>query len=181
MNLFSEWKRTAHAPCRDLPVPPVPLVPESAILGQKRGSAEIDPFPPVAETDPTVRHFEPKLECSATCKRCGQPIAWGEVSEILDGRSPKGRRPGHGDQRWIALDADYHPHGCRRAQSTDDTNPAQQAAALLATVDDPIRRADLREDFEHRAGTCEFHGELSRDEAERVAFVELQRRWGPRS
>ena len=51
---------------------------------------------------------------------------------------------------------------------------ARRAAALLATIDDPDQRAALREDFEHRAGVCEFDGGLSRDEAERVAFVEIQ-------
>ena len=51
---------------------------------------------------------------------------------------------------------------------------ARQAAALLATVGDPDRRIDLRELFEHRAAVCEFDGGLSRTDAERVAFTELQ-------
>jgi len=51
---------------------------------------------------------------------------------------------------------------------------ARRAAALLATVADPDRRADLRELFEHRAGVCEFDGNLSRDDAERFACGELR-------
>ncbi len=51
---------------------------------------------------------------------------------------------------------------------------ARQASALLATVTDRDRRAELRELFEHRAGVCEFDGGLSRGAAERVAFGELQ-------
>ncbi len=51
---------------------------------------------------------------------------------------------------------------------------ARQAAALLATVADPDRRVDLRELFEHRAALCEFDGGLSRTDAERIAFAELQ-------
>jgi len=51
---------------------------------------------------------------------------------------------------------------------------ARRAAALLATIDDPSRRVALREDFEHRAGVCEFDGGLGRDEAERVALVEIE-------
>ncbi len=56
----------------------------------------------------------------------------------------------------------------------DNDRWARQAAGLLATVADPDRRADLRELFEHRAAVCEYHGELSRADAERVAFDELQ-------
>ena len=51
---------------------------------------------------------------------------------------------------------------------------ARQAAALLASVADLDRRADLRELFEHRAGVCEYDGELSRADAERLAFGEPQ-------
>ncbi len=55
---------------------------------------------------------------------------------------------------------------------------ARQAAALLATVADQDRRVDLRELFEHRAAVCEFDGGLSRTDAERIAFAELQARAG---
>lgn len=51
---------------------------------------------------------------------------------------------------------------------------ARRAAVLLSGVADPDRRADLRELFEHRAAVCEFDGGLSRTDAERVAFGELQ-------
>ena len=51
---------------------------------------------------------------------------------------------------------------------------ARRAAGLLSSVADPDRRADLRELFEHRAGVCEFGGGLSRTNAERLAFGELQ-------
>lgn len=51
---------------------------------------------------------------------------------------------------------------------------ARQAAGLLSGVADPDLRADLRELFEHRAAVCEFDGRLSRADAERIAFTELQ-------
>ena len=51
---------------------------------------------------------------------------------------------------------------------------ARRAAALLFGVTDPEVRADFREQFEHRAAVCEFDGGLSRTDAERVAFGELQ-------
>ena len=57
---------------------------------------------------------------------------------------------------------------------SDNDRWARQAAGLLATVADPDRRADLREVFEHRAAVCEFDGGLSRTDAERIAFDELQ-------
>lgn len=50
---------------------------------------------------------------------------------------------------------------------------ARRAAALLSTITDDDRRADLRFVFEERAGICEFSGNLSRDEAERIAFEQL--------
>jgi len=50
---------------------------------------------------------------------------------------------------------------------------AKRAAGLLAGIDDPDRRADLREAFEHRAGVCEFDGGLSRDGAEALAYREI--------
>ena len=52
---------------------------------------------------------------------------------------------------------------------------ARHAAALLSGVADPDERANLRELFEHRAAVCEFEGRLSRADAERIAFGELQR------
>lgn len=51
---------------------------------------------------------------------------------------------------------------------------ARRAAVLLSGVADPDLQADLRELFEHRAGVCEFDGGLSRADAERLAFGELQ-------
>ncbi len=50
---------------------------------------------------------------------------------------------------------------------------ARCAATLLARVADADERSDLRETFEERAGVCEYHGHLSRDEAERIAFGQL--------
>lgn len=58
---------------------------------------------------------------------------------------------------------------------TDRDHWARHAAALLSGVADPDVRADLRELFEHRAAVCEFDGGLSRADAERIAFGELQR------
>jgi len=50
---------------------------------------------------------------------------------------------------------------------------ARRAAALIASVDDDDKRMDYRETFEHRAGVCEFCGNLPRIEAERIAFIEI--------
>lgn len=58
---------------------------------------------------------------------------------------------------------------------TDRNLWARRAAGLLSGVADPDLRADLRELFEHRAAVCEFDGGLSRADAERIAFGELQR------
>lgn len=52
---------------------------------------------------------------------------------------------------------------------------ASCASALLAQIRDASMRADLREEFEERAGICEFDGNLSVDDAERIAFVQLCR------
>ncbi len=57
---------------------------------------------------------------------------------------------------------------------SDNDHWARQAAGLLATVADPDLRVDLRKLFEHRAAVCEYVGGLSRTDAERVAFAELQ-------
>ncbi len=56
----------------------------------------------------------------------------------------------------------------------DHDHWARQAAGLLSTVAVPDRRADLRELFEHRAAVCEFDGGQTREDAERIAFSELQ-------
>ena len=50
---------------------------------------------------------------------------------------------------------------------------ARKAAALLASVKDDERRADLRYQFEERAAICECDGGMSRAEAERFAFEEI--------
>ena len=47
---------------------------------------------------------------------------------------------------------------------------ARKAAALLAQVHDDNLRADLRHRFEERAAICEYDANLSRDDAERIAF-----------
>lgn len=52
-------------------------------------------------------------------------------------------------------------------------NWAQRASALLSTIDDPERRADLREQFEERAGIAEFDGGSPRDESERIAYEQI--------
>lgn len=52
---------------------------------------------------------------------------------------------------------------------------ARQAAALLAQVRDDALRDDLRLRFDERAAICEIDGELTRTEAERVAFESLVR------
>lgn len=52
------------------------------------------------------------LVCHARCKRCGKPIARGELVEVRDSAHPTGRKPNSRDKRWIPLDRDYVPHGC---------------------------------------------------------------------
>jgi hypothetical protein len=54
---------------------------------------------------------------------------------------------------------------------------AKLAAALLAHVRDDDLRADLRDRFEERAGICEYDGDMSRDDAERIAFEEIHSAW----
>jgi hypothetical protein len=51
---------------------------------------------------------------------------------------------------------------------------ARKAAALLAQIHDDDLRADLRYRFEERAAICEYDGGMSRDEAERGAFKEIE-------
>jgi len=51
---------------------------------------------------------------------------------------------------------------------------AKRAAALLAQVHDNDLRADLRYRFEERASIVEYDGGMSLDEAERIAFEEIQ-------
>jgi hypothetical protein len=50
---------------------------------------------------------------------------------------------------------------------------ARQAASLLAQVRDDALRDDLRQRFDERAAICEIDGELTRTEAERIAFESL--------
>jgi len=52
------------------------------------------------------------------------------------------------------------------------------AVVLIEQQPDPDERAELRERFELRAAVAEYHGELSRQEAERVAFRELRQSLG---
>ena len=52
------------------------------------------------------------------------------------------------------------------------------AVALIEQQPDSDRRADLREEFEHRAAVAEYDGGLTRPEAERLAFRELRRTLG---
>ncbi len=47
------------------------------------------------------------------------------------------------------------------------------ASALLARITDDGRRIALREAFEERVAICRYDGDLSSDEAERIAFVQL--------
>jgi hypothetical protein len=51
---------------------------------------------------------------------------------------------------------------------------ARRCAALLSGIVDGELRADLREQFEERAGICEFDGALGREQAERMAFEEVR-------
>jgi hypothetical protein len=46
-------------------------------------------------------------------------------------------------------------------------------AAMIGRLPDPDQRADLRFQFEERAGICEHDGGLSRREAERIAYGEI--------
>lgn len=59
--------------------------------------------------------------------------------------------------------------------TTGPSRWARQAATVLAQVRDDALRDDLRLRFEERAAICEIDGELSRVEAERVAFEALVR------
>lgn len=54
-----------------------------------------------------------------------------------------------------------------------ETRWARQVAALIAGVQDPEMRDDLRLRFDERAAICEIDGKLSRVEAERVAHDEV--------
>lgn len=64
---------------------------------------------------------------------------------------------------------------CVKAASagTGPSRWARQAATLLAQVRDDALRDDLRQRFDERAAICEIDGELSRTEAERIAFESL--------
>lgn len=69
-----------------------------------------------------------------------------------------------------------HRGGVRAASAgTGPSRWARQAAALLAQVRDDALRDDLRQRFDERAAICEIDGELSRTEAERIAFESLVR------
>ena len=57
---------------------------------------------------------------------------------------------------------------------TRSTHWAQQAAALLFTIDDDDLRADLRYLFEEREAIVCIDGHLSADDAGRLAFGELR-------
>jgi hypothetical protein len=50
---------------------------------------------------------------------------------------------------------------------------ARRASHLLSKINDPDHRADLRFQFEERASVYEYDGNLTRDEAERLAYLEL--------
>ena len=81
------------------------------------------------------------------------------------------------DLEWV-LDDDRPPLPTStlvQPKRRSDAEPwARQAASLLARVGDSDRRAEFRERFEERAAICEYCGELSRDEAEHIAFLEIQ-------
>lgn len=51
---------------------------------------------------------------------------------------------------------------------------ARRTAYLLNKVNDPDRRADLREQFEERAAIAEIDGGLPRDEAERIGYEQIR-------
>ena len=40
-----------------------------------------------------------------------------------------------------------------------------------------MTREDLQEQFEERAGICEFDGQMTRDEAEALAKAEMESLW----
>lgn len=40
-------------------------------------------------------------------------VQFGEVIMIVDSKSPGGRKPEKGVKKWIVLDADWMPHGCK--------------------------------------------------------------------
>ena len=50
---------------------------------------------------------------------------------------------------------------------------AQAQTLMRATWLTPDQREKLREDYETRAGICEFCGGMSRDDAERTGYLEL--------
>lgn len=73
------------------------------------------------------------------------------------------RRPGLGHRGVVKA----------ASAGTGPSRWARQAATLLAQVRDDALRDDLRLRFDERAAICEIDGELSRTEAERVAFESL--------
>lgn len=78
----------------------------------------------------------------------------------------------------FAGDADIHP-AIPTPSTPSMTEPAEsyarRASALLATIADDERRADLRFEFEERIAICEVDGGSAAEQAERVAFEHLQR------
>ncbi len=65
-----------------------------------------------AHKGPTERDDHGNLRC----RKCHGFVQWGEVIEIKDSNSPDGRKPDkkRGEQRYVLLDMDYVPHGCRK-------------------------------------------------------------------
>ncbi len=67
----------------------------------------LPPASPVVIPPPARPAQAHDLAGTSRCKRCGHPIIWGQVD--YDSEDPTNRR-------WIPLDADLFPHGCRRTQ-----------------------------------------------------------------
>ena len=88
---------------------------------RKAGSAKempVPPVPPVSDTEVRMQPIEPhlpgkrwtavdELACTAKCKRCGQPIIWGQCDSDTAGKDVG---------RWYPLDPDMGLHGCERSQ-----------------------------------------------------------------
>jgi len=58
-------------------------------------------------------------------------------------------------------------------ESREGIHWAQRASALIASLGDDEHRVRARDWFEERAAICEYHGNLPRREAERIAYQEL--------
>ena len=131
----------------------------------------------LSTSTPETRRYVPCPSCrpaspehSDYCLRCdGLGVVRADSDHMAARSGPRGdMRPGSSRSR---------DSGGRGPVATDTASDewARRAAALLSGVADPDLRADLRELFEHRAAVCEFDGGLSRADAERIAFGELQR------